>query len=261
MKISTAIQRLSMSTVGAAIVAVGINSSVYALPTPISSSLRLQAESDAGSGLITDIDSDGQLSTVNPLSASVSAFATSGEASVLSQAKGTATWIDSSQGVVNLTDIGWKTVAVNSGSAALFNGLDWSYQFISDATGFFTLNYDISGSGTDKFGLNGFNFDWSGVEGGDFFGLDISDTSGTLQRAITAGESYIVTIRNQANIGGGLGTREAFMDGTFKWKIDTATATVPECDTILGLLAFSVFSVSSLLKYNQKAVRSIASIK
>ncbi|MFS0519197.1 hypothetical protein ACEYW6_31505 [Nostoc sp. UIC 10607] len=248
-----------MTTIGAAIITVGLNPVVvYALPTPVSSSLILQADSDAGGGVITNIDSDSQLSTVNPLSASVSALATSGEASVLSQAKGTATWIDSSQGVVNLTDIGWKTVGVNSGSAALFNGLDWSYEFISDATGFFTLDYDISTSGMDTFGLNGFNFGWSGIEGGAFFS---SVTSGTLQRVITAGQTYVINIKNGANISGALDTREAFMDGTFKWKIDTATATVPESDTILGLLAFSVFSVSSLVNYKQKAVRSIASIK
>lgn len=50
------------------------------------------------------------------------------------------------------------------------------------------------------FGLNGFNFSWSGPEGGNFFPLD---TSGTLTRAITAGNSYTVNIRNQANIFGG----------------------------------------------------------
>lgn len=246
MNIATAIKKFSMATVGSAIITLGLNPVVvYALPTPVSSSLSLQAESDAGNGLVTDIDSDSQLNTLNSLSASVSAFATFGGASVLSTATGTATWTDSSQGVVNLTDLGWETVAVDSGSAQLFNGLDWSYEFISDATGFFTLEYDISGSGTDTFGLNGFNFNWSGAEGGGFLNLN---SSGTLSREILAGESYVVSLRNQANIFGGLATREAFMDGTFKWKI----ASVPEPTTTLGLLTAGTFGVALRRKSKQQ---------
>lgn len=249
MKIATAIKRFSMANVGAAIITVGLNPVVvYALPTPVSSSLRLQADSDAGSGLVTNTDSDSQLDTVNPLSASVSAFTTSGEASVLSKATGTATWTDSSQGVVNFTDVGWKTVGVNFGEAALSNGLDWSYQFVSDATGFFTLKYDIKGSGTDTFGLNGFNFNWSDPESVQELFLD---SSGTLKRVISAGESYIVSLKNRANIGGGLGTREAFMDGTFKWKIDTTPASVPEPTTTLGLLMVGAFGVALHRKSNK----------
>jgi len=228
-----------------------------ALPTPISSSLRLEADSDAGSGIVTDIDGDSQGGTINPLSASVSALATSGNASVLSTAEGIATWFNSAQGEVNLFNIGWNTVEVSSGSAFLFNGLDWTYEFLADTTGLFTLDYNVTGSGSDTFGLNGFNFSWSGPEGGNFFPLD---TSGTLTRAITAGNSYTVNIRNQANIFGGLSTRNARMDGAFNWRIDTATAAVPEPSSAWVTLAFGALGAGSLLKQKQKRQQPVNSV-
>ncbi len=221
----------------------------YALPTPISSSLRLEADSDAGSGIVTDIDSDSQGGTINPLSASVSALATSGNASVLSRSQGIATWFDSSRGEVNLFNIGWNTVGVSQGSAVLFNGLDWTYEFLADTTGLFTLDYDVTGSGSDTFGLNGFNFSWSEPESDDFFSLG---TSSTITRAITAGNTYTVNIRNQANIFGGLGTRDARMDGAFNWRIDTTAVAVPESSSALVTLAFGALGAGSLLKRKQK---------
>lgn len=214
-----------------------------ALPTPISSSLRLEANSNAGNGLITDIDEDSQNGTINPLNASVSALATSGNASVFTTAEGIATWLSSAQGKLNLLNIGWNTIDVNTGEAYLFNGLDWTYKFLADTTGFFTLDYNITGSGSDIFGLNGFQFLWSGSQNNEFLPLN---TSGTLIRAITAGNSYTVNIRNGANIGGGLDTRNASMDGTFNWKIDTAVTAVPESSSALALLAFGFLGVGSI---------------
>ncbi|HLO86798.1 MAG TPA: PEP-CTERM sorting domain-containing protein [Nostocaceae cyanobacterium] len=251
MNTSTTIKRLSMATLVAAVITVGLNPvAVYALPTANSSSLRLEAEADAGSGLVTDIDSDSQFGTTNPLSVSVRALATSGNARVLSQGSATATWTNSSEGVVNFSNLGWTTTGVNSGSATLFRGLDWSYEFVSDATGFFTLDYNTSDSGTNTFGLNGFNFLWSGPGGDAFVG---TSNSGTIQRAIFAGQTYTVGLRNQANIFGGLGTRESYLNGRFNWKIDTAA--VPEPSAMLGVLAFSALGFGSLRKPSKRAAK------
>jgi hypothetical protein len=210
-----------------------------ALATPLGSSFMLEARSDAGGAIVTDIDSDSQFGTLNPLNASVSALATSGNASVLSTAQGTATWINSSQGQVNLFNIGWDTVGVSFGDSSLDIGSDWTYEFIADTTGLFTLSYDITGSGSDEFepntfGLNGFYFNWSGAEGTEFLNLN---TSATLTRAVTAGSTYTVNIQNVANIGGGLGTRNAHMDGVFNWEIGAASVpeSIPEPRSVVGL--------------------------
>jgi hypothetical protein len=148
-----------------------------------------------------------------------------------------------------LFNIGWNTVGVSQGSAVLFNGLDWTYEFLADTTGLFTLDYDVTGSGSDTFGLNGFNFSWSEPESDDFFNLD---TSGTITRAITAGNTYTVNITNQANIFGSLGTRDARMDGAFNWRIDTTAVAVPESSSALVTLAFGALGAGSLLKRKQK---------
>jgi hypothetical protein len=142
-------------------------------------------------------------------------------------------------------------VGVNFGSAQLNRGLDWTYEFLADTTGLFTLDYKIIGYGSDTGGLIGFNFYWPGYfyspgpEGFEFLGVN---TSGTLTRAITAGNTYTVGIKNFANIGGGLGTRNAHMDGTFNWKIDTDAVAVPEPSSTLVTLAFGTLAAGSVLK-------------
>jgi hypothetical protein len=245
-------QRLGISTAGLGFCLLGIDlAPAHAiLITPLSSEFRLITYSDAGGGFVTDTDSQSQGSTLNPLNASVSALATFGNASVLTTVKGTATWVNSSQGTVNLFDIGWDTVGVTFGNAlpGAVNGLDWAYQFTAGETGLFTLKYDITGFGSDAtgpntFGLNGFNFLWSGSGRNQQY-LDLN-TSGTLERIVTAGNTYTVTIKNIANIGAGLGTRNARMDGVFDWSINTS-ATIPEPATIGGI--FTVGFLGLLMK-------------
>ena len=228
-------QRLGISIAELGFCFLGINlAPAHAiLITPLSSEFRLITYSDAGGGFVTDTDSQSQGSTLNPLNASVSALATFGNASVLTTVKGTATWVNSSQGTVNLFDIGWNTVGVTFGSAlpGSVNGLDWAYQFTAGETGLFTLKYDIAGFGSDEFepntfGLNGFNFLWSGSGENQFLDLN---TSGTLERIVTAGNTYTITIQNIANIGGGIGTRNARMDGVFDWSIMLPVPTSHSC--------------------------------
>lgn len=210
---------------------------VLALPTAVSSSLDLQADSNAGAGTITDSDTQSQGATVNPLSANVLASAVNGAATVDTYGSASATWTNSAAGNVTFRDFGWTSSNAFSSSAALTGGTDWTYTFIADATGLFTMNWNIFDSGsTDSFGLNGFSFLWSGLGGGDFL---LFATSGTLSRAIVAGNTYTVTLGNEANIQGGLGTRVAEMDGVFDWSMDTVTGAVPEPAT-LALLGFGL---------------------
>jgi hypothetical protein len=189
--------------------------SAHPLPVPIESSLEMEAMANAGGETVTDTDSDVQDGTINPLSILVSAPAISGSASVLTTGAGSAIWDGPGKGHVQLFGIGWVTKDVSSGFAAVFTGTDWIYTFIADKDGFFILKFTVTGAGSDTFGLNGFNFIWSGPGGNDFMPLE---SSGTITRPITAGDTFTVNIKNQANIFGGLGTRDARMKGTFEWS-------------------------------------------
>jgi hypothetical protein len=214
--------------------------SALALPIAISSSLNLIAGSDAGGGFVNNTDTQLQGATVNPLIASVDAIAVSGNASVDTHADAAATWTDAASGNVTFRSVGWRASNVTFGNSLVDMGTDWQYTFTADATGLFTMDWNIfdSGGSNDTFGLNGFIFDWSGAGGSVF--LDFA-SSGALTRAIVAGTTYTVGLENVANIGGGLGTRAAHMDGLFDWSMDTGmdTAPVPE-PSILALMGLGL---------------------
>lgn len=195
----------------------------------VRSGFAMQADADAGpGGSVTDTDSAFQVGTINPLSVSVNALAVSGSRSSNAVGTGSATWANAAQGQVVFDDVGWITQNVSSGFADVSQGADWSYTFIADTDGSFTLLWDIQedAATTDNFGLNFFNFTWSGAGGGQGMGLN---TLGSLSRPIMAGTEYTVGINNQANIFGGPGTTVALMDGTFDWEMPMA---VPEPATI-----------------------------
>ena len=222
--------------------------SAFALPIPISSSLNLIAESNAGGLTVTDTDTQSQGATVNPLSAKVLASAVNGAASVDTYASASATWANAASGNVSFRDLGWRTSNVGSGSAILTSGADWQYTFTADATGLFTMSWNIFDSGsTNTFGLNGFVFQWS-----DGIGALLNFASiGTLTRAIVVGNTYTVGLENEANISGGLGTRVAEMDGLFAWSMAT-TAAVPEP----SLLALMGLGLGLLLLLRRRVARA-----
>ena len=118
--------------------------------------------------------------------------------------------VDGNSGAVLLVAI-WSSTNVASGAARFdgvnaLNGLNWSYNFVSDFTGLFTLEYDVFASGTDTSGFIAVNFDWSGSGGGASFSLP---TAGSLSRAIVAGDAYTVSLSNNFNISEALGDRDA----------------------------------------------------
>src|SRR5262249_8369141 len=130
----------------------------------ISSSLSLRADADDGSGLVTSTDSQSQGATVNPLAAFVDAFAGSSGHFVDSTATGFASWSSPNVGNLVLFDVGWTTVGVSNGFAALSGGLDYTYTFMPNLSGTFTLNFGVAPLGVDTFGLNGFNYNFNDTD-------------------------------------------------------------------------------------------------
>jgi PEP-CTERM motif len=205
-----------------------------ALPIPINSMLNLGAQSNAGGATVADFQLQIQGATVNPLSVNVRASAVNGTASVDTYGTATATWTNAASGNVTFRDMGWTTSNASNFSFAVLGpgGFpNWNYVFTADATGLFTMSWNIFDSGsTDTFGLNFFDFQWSGGGGSELLNFA---SSGTLTRAIVAGNTYAASLRNQANISINIGTRIAEMDAIFDWSMDTATAAVPEPASLL----------------------------
>jgi hypothetical protein len=205
--------------------------------TPISSSLELIASSNAGGVLVEDTDAPSQGATLNQLSATVNASAANGAMSILTKGSAVATWQSGGAGQVVFTDIGWTTVdVVDPLSHAHTNGgTDWTYTFTANTSGTFSLDYDVTRdpATTNDFGLNGFVFWWAEGAGslqlqnvlcfdpGSSTGCEPTAT-GTLTKSVVAGTTYTVRLENAANIFGALGSRTAFMSGTFDWSVTPA---------------------------------------
>ena len=206
--------------------------------TPVSSSLELIASSNAGGVVVEDTDAPDQGATLNQLSATVNALAENGEMSILTKGSAVATWQSGGAGQVVFTDFGWTTVAVEDplSHAHTYNGTDWTYTFTANTSGSFNLDYDVTlnPATTDDFGLQGFVFWWGEGAGppeaqqllcfdpdSDVLGCAPTAT-GTLSRPVVAGTTYTVRLDNAANIFGAVGSRTAFMGGTFDWSVTPA---------------------------------------
>jgi len=230
--------------------------------TPQYSSLDLRASAGLGVDevFVEDVDLDDQFGTINLLSGSVSALATSDSHSVLTTAEGTSEWTNSSQGLVNLFNIGWNIDGRVPGTTSA--GANWLYSFTAHEDGIFVLDFDITGFGTSligTFGLNGWILEWSGFEPNANVGYDPDENtdarpdypiSGTITRIVQSGETYTVRLRDRgANV-----ASTAFLsgitqrNGIFKWKVvkEIEPVPVPESSSALGLLALSALGVSSL---------------
>jgi hypothetical protein len=198
----------------------------------VSSALTLQADANAGGFPVTDHHSQSQGATTNALSVSVDALSNPENSLVEATATGSATWTSAGQGSVVLSNVGWTTQNVGVGSAALANGLDYAYTFVSDQSGTLTLSYNVAATGTNTFGLNGFRMTFDG----DVHTFNLN-TSGTVSESVVAGTTYTLGLKNLADIGGGLGTRDAHMGGTFDFNFTPAAVPVPEpgSATLLGI--------------------------
>ena len=90
-------------------------------PIGVSSRLTLVAKALVGSDpadIVTDVDTVSQTGTLDPLSVSVSAFASSDSSTILTQGSASATWLTPTWTEVVFEDLGWTIENITSGGLA-----------------------------------------------------------------------------------------------------------------------------------------------
>jgi hypothetical protein len=197
----------------------------------VSSALSLVANSTAEGVLVQDVDGASQTTTLNQLSASVSALSVVGTTSVQTQNSAVATWINAASGSVAFTGVGW-TISAPSGSttnnhAVISNTADWTYTFTATSSGNFTIQYAVTQDAgtTNAFGLNYFTsilIENDVLVDQQFFAVPSTlgtVNQGAVTRPVVAGRTYTVRLGNNANVHFGTYTETAHMSGTFDWSI------------------------------------------
>lgn len=231
--------------------AIGLAISPATHAGPISSSMSLAARAVAGPEMATSTDTASWGVPLSPLAVSVSAYAVDavGEGYASAFGSGTATWAaDGLSGTVSFTNVGWDVANGRSSSVDLrWGGDDWTYTFVADSDGVFSIDYQVVGLGSNLFGLWGWYIAWSGLGGDILSVLDPFDPnrSATASRDLTAGETYTVSLRNNANLAGEAGLFSAArMNGLFNWRITAAPNAVSEPGSLALLLAATLVALA-----------------
>lgn len=217
----------------------------YGTVTPISSSINLHAESNAGAGLVQDDKSAGQTTTLNALSASVFARAVNGTLNAISESTASATWTSASEGQFSIyTKFTTDDLGSFYDSRVAAGGNSWVYSFSSDAPATLTLDYEITGSsdwGSWGMALDfGQLIDYSGIVSIEGVKLGVP-ASGNLSFSINPGQTYTFVLYDGSNLNLDLQAFTSEMAGTFSFEITP----VPEPDslTLLGIAVAASFSI------------------
>lgn len=209
----------------------------HAAVMSLNSTLQVVATAGINAAEVVDTASDSQGPTINDLglitaSATSTTLTTSGSAH--------ASWVSTSQGQVSFLDLGWDNGPFPTTSQSSLDGTQWTYTFLADVTGLFTLDWSIvldPANNTD-FGLNRFFFSLVGHANTGFNEVLAAGASGISTRNIHAGHIYTVTIKTDVGVFGGVGGRDSHMDGFFNWQMDSGPALTGEAPTPVTLLLF-----------------------
>jgi len=186
---------LSVFRLATLVFCMGLSLTAAALPAPLSSGLRLEANSNFDFNFdppnVSDIDSRSQGVALNPMSVAVDALITdpNKSASLRTHGHASAQWSDPSRGEVLFPELGWEVENASRGLVYLVRETalpTWSYRFIPDANGLFLLNYSFTGT-PDSFPPEGERFDF---DIGGMSAIVAINTSGKLSLPVLAGQLY-----------------------------------------------------------------------
>ena len=237
--------------------------------TSLSGSMNLRANSSIAAGSLTATDHASNSFVGVPVAMGIFALAsindgvTGGNVTARGQGQASGT---ANAGTVHFQDYGWSFNAparADAGQSASLadhsEGDDWSYTFMADSAGSFQMSYDtfVSVDGGQIFGLWGWDIEWSGAGGGQSI-VNVNDptAAGLFTRSLLAGETYTVSLRNNANLFTGTGnlSGSGYMGGTFNYQIKDA---VPE-PTNWALMLIGFGGIGSALRARRRAGVSFA---
>jgi hypothetical protein len=169
----------------------------------------------------------------------VSAFDDAGNQNEVFASGISAVAADGNSGIFNI-NYGWYAIDAASVYTNLA-GPDWSYTFVADQTGQFTLNYGVVANGSNFFGLQGFSVsdNFANTTGYPVENAFDPDTSGTLVGDITQGQSYTISVQNDGNVYGGTIDATSDVEGTFSFNITGSGNSVPDQGSTLLLAVIS----------------------
>lgn len=230
--------------------------------TAVSASMDLKATVSLNGATDTQVDN---ATWANPLdSLSVAVDARQLDPNVLHMfanafGSGGSNWVSADEGSVGFKGLGWQfDVDRLPVSADLSQGdPNWRYVFVADADDVaFSMNFQISGVG-DVFGLQGWQIRIEGGPEGLRTGAGLypqdPTQAGTFTASLTAGQTYTVSLVNNANLSAGNGAYiGGAMHGNFDWHIDQRT--VPEPGS-LGLVACALLGLYARRPLSRSASR------
>jgi hypothetical protein len=198
---------------------------VSATVTPLSSSLYLYVDVNAGTGPVVDDHGLSQLETLNPLSGSVSATTSSPGGIASSFMEATASWTSAAAGQIafhsqfstgDLT--AYRDSRVNAGY-----GPNFLYTFRSDLPATCSISYDVVHTGDFPYGTV---FSAGGKIGSDYLGgvfvqgITLFETSsGGLSFVVQPGIDYTVWVAEGSNLNQYLPPLGIESYGTFAFQI------------------------------------------